>query len=135
MRGFSLLFCDNQPEIEKRCTGIFQLVVQKSRREPAHAQNFQFKIPTKRARMRGFSSRFLDNQLENPCTEVCRLVVTNLRRKSAHAHTFGGDFELKIRACANSRRKFVPTNLQTSVHLFSGWLSQNSDENQRMRTF
>ena len=38
-------------------------------------------------------------------TEVCRLVVTNLRRKSVHALTFGGDFELKFRACANSRRK------------------------------
>ena len=41
-------------------TAVFRLVVQKSRRESAHAQNFQFKIPTKRARMPGFSSRFLD---------------------------------------------------------------------------
>ena len=53
---------------------------------------------------------------QNRCTstEVCRLVVTNLRRKSAHALTFGGDFELKFRACANSRRKICdnqPANL------------------------
>ena len=46
-------------------------------------------------------------------TEVCRLVGTNLRRKSAHAHTFGGDFEFKILRISD--RKFVPTNLQTSV--------------------
>ena len=48
------------------------------------------------------------------CTEVCRLVVTNLRRKSAHAFTFSGNFELKFRACANSRRKICdnqPANL------------------------
>ena len=51
---------------------------------------------------------------EESITEVCRLVGTNLRRKSAHGHTFGGDFQLKIRSCANSRHKFVPTNLQTS---------------------
>ena len=51
-------------------------------------------------------------------TEVCRLVVTNLRRKSAHALTFGGDFELKFRACANSRREICdnqPANLCTSA--------------------
>ena len=51
-------------------------------------------------------------------TEVCRLVVTNLRRKSAHALTFGGDFELKFRACANFLAKFVTTNLQTSVQFY-----------------
>ena len=47
-------------------TAVFRLVVQKLRREYAHAQYFQFKISTKRAHMRGFSSRFLDNQPENP---------------------------------------------------------------------
>ena len=46
--------------VRKTYTAVFW---QKSRRESAHAQNFQFKIPTKRARMRGFSSRFL---VENP---------------------------------------------------------------------
>ena len=45
----------------------FQLVVQKSRREFAHARNFLFKIPTN---VRGFSSRFLDNQLEIDCSSV-----------------------------------------------------------------
>ena len=47
----------------------------------------------------------------------------NLRRKSAHALTFGGDFELKFRACTNSRRKICdnqPANLcirpQVVVH-------------------
>ena len=51
-------------------------------------------------------------------TEVCRLVVTNLRRKSAHALTFGGDFELKFRACANSRREICdnqPANLCKAI--------------------
>ena len=38
-------FCDNGPE--KPCTAVFRLVVQKSRRESAHAQNFQFKSPPK----------------------------------------------------------------------------------------
>ena len=51
-------------------------VVQKSRQESAHAQNYQFKIPTKRARMRGFSSRFLDNQPENCCTVNCKSHVS-----------------------------------------------------------
>ena len=48
-------------------TGIFQLVVQKSRRESAHARPFGGNFELKILRMRGFSSRFLDNQLENPC--------------------------------------------------------------------
>ena len=39
----------------------------------------------------------------------------------ACAH-FGGDFELKIPRTANSCRKFVPTNLQTSVHHVGGLL-------------
>ena len=45
------------------------------------------------------------------------LVVTNLRRKSAHALTFGGNFELKFRACANSHCKICdnqPANLCTN---------------------
>ena len=50
------------------CTGVFQLVVQKSRRESAHARPFGGTFELKILRMRGFSSRFLDNQLENPCT-------------------------------------------------------------------
>ena len=58
--------CNHRAEL----TGIFRLVVQKLRRESAHAQYFQFKIPTKRARMRGFSSQFLDNQPKNSCTHI-----------------------------------------------------------------
>ena len=59
---------DNQPEKYSKDTAVFRLVVQKSRRESTHAQNFQFKIPTKRVRMCGFSSRLLDNQPENCCS-------------------------------------------------------------------
>ena len=53
-------------------TGIFQLVVQKSRRESAHARPFGGNFELKILRMRGFSSRFLDNQLENPCIQYIR---------------------------------------------------------------
>ena len=62
--------------------GYRQLVVQKSRRESAHAQNLQFKSPTKRARMRGFSSRFLDNQLENPCSRALLFWSSQQRGKN-----------------------------------------------------
>ena len=57
-------------------TAVFWLVVQKLRRESAHAHNFQFKIPIKSARMRGrgFSSQFLDNQPENRCTWLASAV-------------------------------------------------------------
>ena len=47
--------------IELNATEVFWLVVQKSRRESAHAHHFQFKMSIKSARMRGFSSRFLDS--------------------------------------------------------------------------
>ena len=52
-------------------------------------------------------------------TEVCRLVGTNFATKirACHAHTFGGILHSKFRACAHSRRKFVPTNLPTSVEV------------------
>ena len=48
-------------------------------------------------------------------TEVCRLVVTNLRREFAHARNFQFKIPTKSCACAIFRRKFVTTNLQTSV--------------------
>ena len=44
-----------------------------------------------------------------------RLVGTNLRREFAHAWTFESKIPPKVCACADFRRKFVPTNLQTSV--------------------
>ena len=53
---------------------------------------------------------------------VCRLVATNLQRKSAHALTFGGDFELKFHAWANSCRKICdnqPANLCKSSQQIS----------------
>ena len=50
-------------------------------------------------------------------TEVCRLVVTNLRREFAHARNFLFKIPTKSCACANFRRKFVTTNLQTSVDI------------------
>ena len=58
--------------VENTNTGVFQLVVQKSRRESAHACPLGGNFELKNLRMRGFSSRFLDNQLENPCTKVCK---------------------------------------------------------------
>ena len=48
----------------------FRLVVQKLRREFTHAQYFLFKITAQSARMREFSSRFLDNQPEIECSIV-----------------------------------------------------------------
>ena len=45
-------------------TAVFRLVVQKSRREFAHARPFGGDFELKILRMRGFSSRFLDNQPE-----------------------------------------------------------------------
>ena len=44
-------------------TGIFRLVVQKLRRESAHARPFGGDFELKMLRMRGFSSQFLDNHL------------------------------------------------------------------------
>ena len=50
----------------QECTAVFRLVVQKSQGESAHVRgDFELKI----LRMRGFSSRFLDNQPENCCMQ------------------------------------------------------------------
>ena len=51
-------------------TAVFRLVVQKSRRESTHAHSFGGDFELKILRMRGFSSRFLDNQPENCCTPL-----------------------------------------------------------------
>ena len=48
-----------------KSTEVFWLVVQKSRRESAHARTLDGHFELKIMRMRGFSSRFLDNQPEN----------------------------------------------------------------------
>ena len=61
------------------------------------------------------STLHMDNQLAKHCTEVCRLVGTNSQREFAHARNFECKIPPKVCACADSRRKFVPTNLQTSV--------------------
>ena len=59
--------------------GLFDLVMEvclygglqvgwhKLRREFTHARNFEFKIPTKSVRMRGFSSQVCANQPANLC--------------------------------------------------------------------
>ena len=39
----------------------------------------------------------------------------------------------ELRACADSRRFFVTTNLKRGVHRILGRLSKNRDENPRMR--
>ena len=49
-------------------TAVFRLVVQKLRRESTHARPFGGDFELKILRMRGFSSRFLDNQPENCCS-------------------------------------------------------------------
>ena len=93
----------------------FQLVVQKLRREFTHAQNFLFKIPAQvractkfpiqnscpSARMRGFSSRFLDNQLEIDCNTYLiylsllkALYLVHFNRKGSTVH--GRYFTLKL---------------------------------------
>ena len=54
-------------ELNARHTGVFRLVVQKLRRESAHARPFGGDFELKMLRMRGFSSQFLDNQLKNSC--------------------------------------------------------------------
>ena len=54
------------PRAHARARG-FRLVVQKLRRESAHARTFGGDFGLKILRMRGFSSWFLDNQPENCC--------------------------------------------------------------------
>ena len=49
-------------------TAVFRLVVQKLRRETAHAHTFDGDFDLKIMRMRGFSLQFLDNQPENRCS-------------------------------------------------------------------
>ena len=48
-------------------------------------------------------------------TEVCRLVGTKFATRIRACAEFQFKIPTKSCACANSRRKFVPTNLQTSV--------------------
>ena len=63
--AFSGQSIEGQPV--RRDTAVFRLVVQKSRRESAHARTFGGDFELKILRMREFSSRFLDNQPENCC--------------------------------------------------------------------
>ena len=67
----------------------FRLAVQKLRREFTHVQNFLFKIAAQSARMREFSSQFLDNQPEIIAEIECNAIdsidyVTGIG--NAHAH-------------------------------------------------
>ena len=56
---------------EKYSTAVFSLVVQKSRRESAHARTFGGDFELKFLRMRRFLLRILDNQPENFCIWMC----------------------------------------------------------------
>ena len=56
-------------------TAVFWLVVQKLRRESAHAGTFDRDFELTVMRIRGFSSQFLDNQPENRCTTVLLLLL------------------------------------------------------------
>ena len=128
----------------------FQLVVQKLRRESAHARtwarilnrkfcacvnsrrnfwttNWKSTVCLALSSMMRMLSKYVrtyvhivhahsDVALGNH-TEVCRLVVTNLRREFAHARNFQFKIPTKSCACAIFRRKFVTTNLQTSVQV------------------
>ena len=69
--------------------------------------------------MREFSSRLLDNQLEIDCTGIFRSVVTKKRRESAHARILEGILNGELRACVDSRRFFVTTDLKNPVYEFS----------------
>ena len=66
--------------------------------------------------MREFSSRLLDNQLEIDCTGFFRSVVTKKRRESTHARNSPFKILSKMRACADSRRFFVTTDLKNPVY-------------------
>ena len=60
--------CEEDFPVQDSSTAVFRLVVQKLRRETAHAHTFDGDFDLKIMRMREFSSRFLDNQPENRCT-------------------------------------------------------------------
>ena len=66
----SILVCVPTLYDAKQSTAIFRLVVQKLRRETAHAHTFDGDFELKIMRMRGFSSQFLDNQPKNRCKYV-----------------------------------------------------------------
>ena len=61
-----------------------RLVGTNLRREFAHARNFQFKIPTKSERMRGFSSQICANQPAN----LCKGELTRLLRACSDQETY-----------------------------------------------
>ena len=84
------------------------------------------------------STNFLDKQTESSVHSISGWLSKNRDENSqfTHAHPeCTAILNWKFCACVNSRRTFWTTNLKWSVHLFSGWLSQNSDENPRMCTF
>ena len=96
-------------------TEVCRLVGTNLRREVAHARNFQFKIPTKSVRMRGFLSQICANQPANLCTGNFKSIVLKSRRESAHAHTFGRDFELKIVRMRGFSSRFWTMDLKFPV--------------------
>ena len=65
--------------------------------------------------MRGFSSRFLDNQLENPCTGDFKSIVQNRDENPRMRKIFNSKSPPKVRACADSRRDFRTTDLKSTV--------------------
>ena len=103
----------------KPCIGVLQQfsgwLSKNRRRESAHAQNFQFKIPTKRARMREFSSRFLDNQPENCCTRVTLLPASSGKGTCSHVHARTQEYTsfLAGRLLCNKRTLYHSAELST----------------------
>ena len=57
-------------------------------------------------------------------TGFFRSVVTKKRRESTHARNSPFKIPSKMRACADSRRFFVTTDLKNPVQGFSSWLSK-----------
>ena len=81
-------------------TAVFRLVVQKLRRESAHARPFGGDFELKILRMREFSSRFLDNQPENCC--ICSIVFMDVGKPM---HMCSGTI---LKEKSNSYRNFPP---------------------------
>ena len=58
----------------------------------------------------------LQSQYPSKCFELYRGLQVGWHKFATKSTLLVGILNLKFRACANSRRKFVPTNLQTSVY-------------------
>ena len=77
--------------------------------------------------------RFFLQDFVKPQYRVFQVRCHKKRRESAHARILEGILNGELRACVDSRRFFVTTDLKNPVQGFSSWLSKNRDENPRMR--